>query len=156
MKRTHLFFISIGFIAFGIVGCKDDSKLNSDDFDSAEERVEVLQKEIKSFSPFENAEFELFNVNGFSNSSQRLPGASCSDYKFAIKLDPSRIDDWTKGMRKIEPEEYNDDWIRKIIKKNENDWKIQSEPEYYTRENEDVTAIVHRAEGIIFKRVITQ
>lgn len=130
------------------------NELDSDDYTSKRERVEILKKEIKSFSDFEDAEFELFNVNGFSNSRITVPGASSWNYKFVIKLDPSDIDKWTNGMVKIEAPEFNAQWMKKIIEKRENEWKTNSKPEFYIREGIGVTIIVYRPEGIIFKQVI--
>ena len=89
MKKVK---ILIGLLILGLYSCSEISnsnKLDSDNYKTKEERVEVLKKEIESFSEFGNAEFELFNVNGFSNSRTTLPGASSWDYKFAIKVKPS-------------------------------------------------------------------
>ncbi|MGD1891377.1 MAG: hypothetical protein ACFB15_12395 [Cyclobacteriaceae bacterium] len=128
--------------------------MDSDDYDTKKERVEVLKKEIKSFSDFENAEFELFNVNGFSNSRATVPGASSWDYKYAIKVKPSDVDKWTAGLLKIETDSSNDNWAKKIVQERKNDWKTETEPEFYSREEANVIIIVFRSDGIIFKRVI--
>ncbi|NRA12803.1 MAG: hypothetical protein HRT57_12670 [Crocinitomicaceae bacterium] len=77
MKKINLI---LGILIFVLSSCSDSSRLDSDNYETKEERVEVLKKEIKSFSEFENAEFKLFNVNGFSNSRTTVPGASSWDY----------------------------------------------------------------------------
>ena len=128
--------------------------MDSDDYNSKEERVEVLKNEIKSFSEFENAEFELFNVNGFSNSRTTVPGASSWNYEFAIKVNPSDLDKWTDGMIITDSSGYEDSWETKIIQERADDWRTDSEPEYYTRKGDDVIMVVYRDEGIIFKSVV--
>ena len=154
MNKIKLIFC---LLIIGLSSCSDSSNqniLDSDNYDTKEERVEVLKKEIKSFSEFENAEFELFNVNGFSNSRKMVPGATSLDYKFAIKVNPSEVDKWTDGLIAIESDNYDYNWMKKIIKKRTNDWRMDSEPEFYTRKGDNVIMIVYRSEGVIFKRVI--
>ncbi|WP_299246716.1 hypothetical protein [uncultured Aquimarina sp.] len=155
--RKSVFLLLLIIIVFN--SCFDSStsssnKLDSDDYDSKEERVEILRNQIKSFSEFENAEFELFNVNGFSNSRTTLPGASSWDYKFVIKIDPSDIKKWTEGMIQTIPEDHDDKWMKEIIEKRRMEWQTTSDPEKYTRNGDNVVMIVYRSEGIIFKRVV--
>ncbi len=151
-------FICILLVAIlGLTSCfetKNSSHLDSNDYDSKKERVEILKKEIKSKSNFENAEFELFNVNGFSNGRATVPGASSWDYKFVIKVKSSDTDKWTEGMIKVEPTDYEIDWTEKIIEKRKNEWTANSQPEFYTRKEGEVMLVLYRTEGIIFKRVI--
>ena len=68
MKRQ--FQIAITFITtFTLISCFDSStenNLDSDHFSTKTERVAVLKKEIKPYSEFHDAAFELFNVNGFT------------------------------------------------------------------------------------------
>ena len=154
MKKLNLL---LGLIILGLNSCSDTSNLNkldSDDYNTKEERIEVLKKEIKSFSEFENAEFELFNVNGFSISRTTVPGASSWDYKFAIKVNPSNVDKWTDGLITTELDAYDDKWAKKIIQERENDWTTESEPEFYHRKEDSVLMIVYKSEGIIFKHII--
>jgi hypothetical protein len=156
IKMKNLTYV-FSIIIFGLYGCSDSqnsNRLDSDDYGSKKERVETLKNEIKFYSDFENAEFELFNVNGFSNSRTTLPGASSWDYKFVVKVNPYEIDKWTNGMILIEPTDNNDEWMKKIIHERENKWKTESTPEFYTREGDNVMMIVYRSEGIIFKSVI--
>ncbi|WP_299442412.1 hypothetical protein [uncultured Aquimarina sp.] len=154
-KLTPIFLL----ITIGFSSCFDSSPsqsniLDSDDYDSKEERVEILKNEIKSFSDFENAAFELFNVNGFSNSRTMLPGASSWDYKFVVKINPSEIGAWTNGMIKTKTKYHDDEWMKKIIEDRKVEWQTTSDPEIYTRQGENVLMIVYRSEGIIFKRII--
>lgn len=149
--------ILIGLIILTLGSCSEtanSNKLDSDDYNTKEERIEVLKKEIKSFSEFENAEFELFNVNGFSNSRTTVPGASSWNYKFAIRVNPSDIDKWTDGMILIDSVDYNDSFMKTIIKERADDWRTESEPEMYTRKGDNVLMVVYRSEGILFKSVV--
>jgi hypothetical protein len=128
--------------------------MDSDDYDSKEERVEALKKEIKWFSDFENAEFELFNVNGFSNSRTIVPGASSWNYKFVIKTDPNGIDKWKEGMVKVDTVVFERDVINRIAKDRLSEWVTESEPECYVRVGDRVFMAVYRPEGIIYKSVV--
>ena len=119
MKRH--FQIAIAFITtFTLISCFDSStenNLDSDHFSTKTERVAVLKKEIKPYSEFHDAAFELYNVNGFSNSRSGLPGASSLDYKFAVKIQASDIDKWTQGFSLFEPQSIDTVWTHKIVEK---------------------------------------
>src|SRR5690606_4809241 len=135
---------------------KDSNQIDSDEYKTKVERIEVLKNEIKAQSEFNNAEFELFNVNGFSNSRETVPGTSSLDYKFVVKVDTSDIGKWTKEMMKLKSTTENINWTEEITEKRKDEWSTKSHPEFYSRENNNVTMIVYRTEGIIFKRVITE
>ncbi len=130
------------------------SKLDSDDFNNKVERIEKLKLEIKPFSDFLDAEFELFNVNGFHNQRTSVPGASSLDYKFVVKIDTVNISKWTTGMTEIELTSYDDSWTKEIIKGRKQNWSTLSKPLYFRRNGENVTMLVFKNEGIIYKRVI--
>ena len=85
-----------------------------------------------------------------------VPGASSLDYKFAIKVNTSDIDSWIAGMIKVELKDHDNNWTKEIIEKRKENWKTQSQPEYYTRKEDSVTLILFRDQGIIFKRVIAK
>ncbi|WP_425222663.1 hypothetical protein [Psychroserpens sp.] len=146
-------------ITLGLVSCSNfnnSNYLDSDTFKTKKERVACLKNEIKSKSEFDNAEFELFNVNGFSNSRiTTIPGTSSWDYKFVIRVNPSDIDKWTQEMLEIEPKNYNLNWTTEIIEKRAIDWITNSLPEFYTRTEDNVLIIIFRTEGIIYKRMIS-
>ncbi len=133
-----------------------NAKLESHKYASKKERVETLKKVIISKSEFTDAEFELFNVNGFSNNSISIPGTSSVDYKFVIKVKKSAIDKWTAGMTKFEPDKMNIDWMKKMVEIRADQWITKSKPEFYKRQNENVIMIVFRNEGIIYKRIVLQ
>lgn len=153
MKRLFYIIITIGMFSGCILSDPNSSKLNSKDYESKLERIEILKKEIKYFSDFLDAEFELFNVNGFHDHRISLPGASSWDYKFVIRVDSINISKWTTGMQVIEFTNYDDNWTKEIIKQRKQNWETTSEPQFFIRKGEDVTMIIYKNEGVIFKRV---
>ncbi|MBB4807197.1 hypothetical protein HNP38_002501 [Chryseobacterium defluvii] len=153
MKKLFQIIISIGILNGCTSSDSNPTKLDSNDYKSRVERVELLKKEIKSFSDIRDAEFELFNVNGFVNQRISVPGASSWDYKFAIRIDTINISKWTSGMQAIELINYDDNWTKEIIRHRKQNWITYSKPEYFIRKGENVTMLVFKKEGIIFKRV---
>lgn len=155
MKKSTLI---ISLIILGFNNCNESNnsnQLDSDTFKTKEERIKLLKNEIKSKSDFSNTEFELFNVNGFSNSRlTTIPGASSWDYKFVIRVKPTDIDKWTEGLQKTEPTDYDLSWTKKIVEKRASEWVRNSQPEFYKRNESNVMVIVYGNEGIIYKRVI--
>ncbi len=152
MKKYFYIIITIGFIT----SCSDSntSKLDSgDDYENKVERIEKLKMEIKPFSDFKDAEFELFNVNGFHNQRTSVPGTSSLDYKFVIKIDTENIAKWTTGMTEVELTDYDDSWTKEITKGRKQNWRTLSKPQYFKRNGENVTMLVFKNEGIIYKRV---
>jgi crotonobetainyl-CoA:carnitine CoA-transferase CaiB-like acyl-CoA transferase len=148
------------FIIFLIISCSSNNQkssstiLDSDDYETSKERVEILSKEITVFSKILDAEFELFNVNGFSNQRKSVPGASSLDYKFAIFVNREDISKWTEGMTETSVPANDYDWTNEILKNKKAHWKLNSTPKYYIRKGENVVMIVYQDEGTIFKRVI--
>ncbi len=155
MKQLTFILLTIAFCSYSCSGVKSSSNiLDSQNLNSKNKRIKILKKEIKLFSDFENAEFNLFNVNGFSNNRITLPGASSWDYKFALKVKPSHLDKWINDMVKIDTTNYDITWTKQLIEKRESEWKTNSKPEFYTRKRDHVMLVLYRNEGIIFKRVI--
>ena len=112
-----------------ISSCSETNRLDSDDFITAEERVEVLDSEIPDVSKIKDAEFELFNANGFSSSSGfAVPGASSLDYKFVVKIDTADVSKWKEGMTKFEPEHYDATWTMEIVKNRKGNWLTSTQP----------------------------
>ncbi|MES1181868.1 MAG: hypothetical protein ABUL44_03645 [Flavobacterium sp.] len=139
-----------------LMSCSTNTdRMDSLELSEKEERITTLRPEIKAYSDFSDAEFELFNVNGFSNSrsSITVPGSSSWYYKFAIKINPSDIAKWTTGMRQVDS--VSDiQWTKQIIVKRKENWKVESPPKYFVREGDDVEMIVYEKEGFIFKKII--
>lgn len=153
MKNSSKFLI---ILALTISSCSKPTKLDSDEFSTPGERVEILKQEISCFSEIKDAEFELYNVDGFKSSwGFSAPGLPYLDYKFVIKVDKEDVTKWREGMIKFEPEHYDTAWIKKIIKNREENWFTSSQPTYYVRQHdENVTMVEFYLEGIVFKRVI--
>ncbi|UII20294.1 hypothetical protein [Fulvivirga ligni] len=136
-------------------GCGDDNptKLQSADYDSREERIKVLKEVIVSSSDFQDAEFDLFNANGFTNSRTSLPGASSYEYKLAVKVQPAKIDQWTQGFVEMPSDNYDLQWTQTLVEERGQAWELRSKPEIYRRPESDVLVIIYRSEGFIFKRI---
>jgi hypothetical protein len=152
MQKHFYIIITIGFLTC----CSDSntSKLDSDDYENKLERIEKLKMVIKPFSDFQDAEFELFNVNGFTNQLTSVPGASSWDYKFVVKTDTVNISKWILGMTEVGLTSYDDSWTKEITKSRKQNWRTLSKPRYFKRKGDDVTMLVFKNEGIIYKRVI--
>lgn len=141
-----------------LLNCKHEPRISSKNFPDKNERIETLQKHVKFFSEVENAEFELFNLNGFEESFFSTPGATSLDYQFAVKIKPEDIENW-KDPDLVQQFNYPKSvkWMDDLIQFRSNDWRINSIPELYTRKNEDdVIIIFFPKEGYIFKRINQQ
>jgi hypothetical protein len=162
MKYVAWCFIVILSFA-GCIGVEDKGpvgsvprweQLRSIDLNNSSERVDVLSKEIKVFSPIKDAEFELFYVNGFhTKRNTSVPGASSYDYKFALKIHVNDISKWTEGFVRNDSLKYDDRWTESLIQIRKNNWKRHSKPFIFERKGEDTRLFVFLDEGIIFKRV---
>lgn len=137
-----------------LYGCSNNNRLTSENMNNKKKRIQTLRNEIEVLSELENVEFDLYNVNGFSNSRATIPGASSYDYKICLKVNPDDVEEWLTGMFKFTPTEYDDGWMTDITLTRKKDWKITSEPEFYTRKGDNVILILYRKDGIIFKRLI--
>lgn len=146
----------ISLVLISNLACNNSTHLDSLVYDSKEERIEVLKREVKCYSDFTNVEFDLFNVNGFSNNNTFLPGSSSWDYKFVIKVDTVDIKYWLKDMIRIHPDDFNFDWTYKLIKLREVEWETKSNPEFYKRLESHVFVMVHRYEGILYKPIFKE
>lgn len=132
------------------------SRKTSDGVTDKEKRICELSKEIVLFTPIHDAEYNLFNVNGFSNSRISLPGASSWNYVFQIKIDTGEIDRWTEGMRQYSIAASDTLWLKKIRQNSPKEWQRNSTPELFKREEAQVSVLVFREEGIIYKNIIQQ
>ena len=142
-----------------MTSCSRPTRLDSDEFSTTRERIEILKKEVVCVTAIHDAEFELFNVNGFGDSNGlSVPGASSSDYRFVVRVDTSDISKWREGFTHVDPSDANDNWTRDIIKNRKETWSTSSKPAYYVRQDLpdgwSTTMIVYSSEGILFKRVI--
>ncbi len=129
------------------------TEMNSSSIVDKEKRISALMSEINEPSEILDAEFLLFNVNGFTHSRASLPGASGWDYKFVVRIDSSNIDKWIDN-RFFRSNNFESEWADKLIKSRDVNWETDSEPEYYRTSDSLVFLIVYRKECIIYKRFI--
>lgn len=149
MNQFSLFFIIIL-----ISSCQPTTtQLDSDDFATPAARIAAIEQEIITQSPLQQAEFELFNVNGFAQAPTNLPGASSWNYKVALKVDTSSISKWTVGFSSVAQLKENLAWMDSITQQRKEQWVHTSSPEFFIRENTTVYMIVYRKEGFIFKSI---
>ena len=153
--KTHLFLaILIGLLTGSCKSNKSDSTtLTSFDINDQTERIDILKREVKTFSELKDAEFYLINANGFSNQRITVPGASSLNYQFVIKIDTNDIPKWTEGMIEIPAYNINKDWLERIPSSRTENWKTYSVPKSYTRVGDSVMMVVYKDEGIIFKHL---
>lgn len=148
----------ITVLCFILASCANSHKnntLTSVEIESTEDRIAILKREIVSKSEFQDAEFLLFNVNGFTNSRvTSIPGPSSWDYRFAIKVEPSEVKNWIADFTKIDAKEYTSDWINSLVIHRNQNWERKSAPEVYKREESNTFIIVYQKEGIVFKRIL--
>lgn len=158
VKLEKCFFMFLLLINLLPTGCSSNhtSKLDSDNYSTATARVKALKNEIIAPSDFTDAAFELYNVNGFSNSRFSVPGASSWDYRFAVKIAQADIVKWTQEMTRMTELNIDLEWTRQITRLENTKWHTQSQPEYFQKPEEDVFLIVYRNESIVFKRVIAR
>lgn len=128
--------------------------IDSDTFNTVLDRVNFLEKEIKAFSPIKDAEYELFNVNGFHfEKNTTTPGGSSYDYRFVVKIDPADISKWTDGFSRNDSIAFDSTWTEKIILKRKENWERHSAPIVLSRPGGFVELYLFKDEGIIFKRI---
>ena len=133
---------------------KDNTHLNSLHL-NYRERMRLVSQNITLFSPIQDAEFELFNVNGFKGQRIALPGPSSWNYIIAIRIDTSYISKWTSDFVETDADSLDGYFTEEIIQHRVKNWTRHSTPRYFKRKNGDrVFMKVYQKEGIIFKRII--
>jgi len=92
-----------------------------------------LSKEVHFYSKVFNAEFNLFNVNGFNHKPNffDVPGSSSRHYKFLVKINPSDTRLWKKGFLEIKADIKKEKWVFDLIPKLPEEWKIYSKPNFF-------------------------
>ena len=155
MRNTKsIFFIIVANICFS---CSHKTELKSDQLNDKSERIDILSDEVKLFSEIQNAEFDLFNVNGFSDDFLVFPGASSTYYEFVVKLNQNDIEKWREDLIETNGNIEDEKWIFDLIKIRQNEWIINSKPKFYTRNGEyGVKIIIFEKEGIVFKSINQQ
>ncbi|WP_375562273.1 hypothetical protein ACE193_06910 [Bernardetia sp. OM2101] len=169
MKKLTLFLFSLLILA----SCTSNSsnRLESFEIENKEKRIEVLSEQIKEYSEILDAEYSLFNANGFENRVVFVSAASYWDYKIALQIDANNLDKWLIGMYNAENENAEDSvWIKTILdnldttrKQNWIENMEKSNPKRFTisaTNGYTKVAIVYQNdtidEAVIFERIIQQ
>jgi len=147
----YLFICSIAFL----ISCKSPSEMTSIEVDKATERVEILEKEINSFSEIQDAEYDLFNVNGFSKGRIFVAGGSSFRYDYVIKIDTSELHKWTDDMIITAGDEYSVKRFEELVSIRKENWNVNSKPTYY-KSGDMGNMMVYKEEGIIFKSIYVE
>ncbi|TSE09367.1 hypothetical protein [Aquimarina algiphila] len=152
----HIYKITVlCFVLTSCVNSHNNNTLTSVEIESTEDRVATLKREIVSKSEFHDAEFLLFNVNGFANSRVTgIPGPSSWNYRFGIKVKPSEIKNWIADFTRIDAKEYTFDWTNDLVVHRNQNWERKSVPEVYKREDGNTFIVVYQKEGIVFKQIL--
>ena len=129
--------------------------MTSIEVEGASERIEILVKEINTFSEIRDAEYDLFNVNGFSKSRTLVAGGSSLLYDFVIKVDTSKLHKWTDDMKITTPDNYSIKRFEELVLIRKENWNVSSKPTYYKR-GDLVNMMVFKEEGIIFKSIYSK
>lgn len=135
--------------------CSNKTEIVSKNISDKNERIQKLIVEIKYFSGIRDAEFDLYNVNGFSDDFVMIPGSSSIDYKFVVKVNPKKVADWTTDLEKTNGDIRAEKWVNSLIETRKNNWQTTSKPIFYKRKDDDtIRVIVFEKEGIIFKHIL--
>lgn len=121
--------------------------LRSKNFDNTSERINQLIEVVDLPTKINDAEFVLFNIDGFNKSRMQI-GLSAWDYRYAVKLDSNNIEKWLEGFSHIDGEP-DIKWLKSYLSLNEN-WKLTSEYELYKNDSRE-SIILFRGEAIIIK-----
>lgn len=149
MKTSFLHMIVFLGVAFS---CDQrNTELTSETFQTSEKRVQQLKQQIVAPTDFRDAQFRLFNVNGFSRSVAGVPGASSYDYKFILKIDPNDMNAWTKGLKEASGRDMK--WINELIQNEEKSWFPTNQGEQYYSDERNVLLVLFRKDSLLAKRV---
>lgn len=152
LKKINFTLILVLLFCFS---CSNKTEIKSKNISDKNERIQQLIVEIKYFSGIRDAEFDLYNINGFSDDFVMIPSRSSIDYKFVIKVIPKKISDWTKDLQKTTGNIQSEKWAGSLIETRKNNWQTASKPVFYKRKNDStITVIVFEKEGIIYKRIL--
>lgn len=135
-------------------------EINSSEITDKQERIENLSEEIAVFSEILDAEYNLFKSSGFGFTSDFILsqlGPTDTDYKFAVKVKPSDVTKWKKGLIGMKGDINNEHWIQELTQDRKQNWFTSSTPVFYTRPNEiNLTIVIYEKEGIIFKSIVQE
>lgn len=137
-----------------LFSCKNETRITSENISNKEERIKILQKHVKYFSEVEDAQFDLFNVNGFGNNFSLVPGSSNLDYKFVVKVKTEDIDKWRKDFLPVPHGSKNEEWIYPLKNSLKSDSTSNNpRPNTSSFVKDGVYMIIDYDESFIFKRI---
>ncbi len=122
----------------------------SSQFATDAEKIAFLQQYLTLPSPVEAAEYHIVYHD---NSTGGVPGPSDWDMRVVLRVAPTQLEGWTVDMQPVAADAVDLAWGYELLPVDAQ-WKINSEPTIYTRNN--VIVAVFAPEGILFKRVWTQ
>lgn len=123
----------------------------SSSFKTQQQKIAFLQRYAACPSPILATEF---HIQYFNNSGGGIPGPSNWDIRFAVKVSPHSVRNWTKDFRPVHPESINHAWWTNLPLA-DNIWTRKSAPKYYLRPDTKTYLMVYENEGIILKRIST-
>lgn len=144
-------------VGFSMLSCTNTSELKSIAIDDKAKRIAILENEVNFFSSVTDAEFDLFNVNGFSGDVVLIPGASSSLYRFVVKVNPHEVKKWEDGLVDTIIAPDNQKWMLELVSHRKENWKVDSKPKFFTRKHSRKTVIaIFEKEGIVYKCIDAQ
>ena len=149
------------FSCLFFLGCDDgasDNELSSTNIEPATQRVKTLLPLILAPTPIIDAEYVLFNANGFGNKRDLFPAPpapSYWSYDFVVKVTPDDVEAWTDGFIALDSM-GNQAQFDIIPTERAANWTTSTLPSFYARKAQGVVMVVFPQDGIIYKRVIQQ
>ena len=116
------------------------------------EKISFLNQYLTAKSAIEAAEFIIEYQD---NSGGWVPGPSDWDIKAAMKVSPRDTILWAEGLDRVLSEDNDLSWGMRLLPQSEV-WRIESKPQIFVRQNEDVTVVIFEPEGIVLKHVRSQ
>lgn len=151
-----------------LLSCSDDmrtrehgTRFNSKDYPEQKERLAAFSKVLSTHSTIKDAEFDLFNVNGFGDT-RSVPGASSWFYRYVVKVAPADVGAWCDFLHplNLDTSRTRQNWQDSLVSLHKDQWVCHSAPQFYTAipesfvEGKGLLVIVYRPEGIIFREVM--
>ena len=136
-----------------LVSCSDNKTLKSDTIKNSTARIAILKKHIKPYSEIKDAEFYLFNSDGFDGGPTLGLGPADINYDFVVKVNPLEINKWKQNL--IETTggfEY--ERLKSLTEKRAQNWITSSKPKFYKdKDIETSLVIIFEEEGIVYEQI---
>ena len=121
----------------------------SSDISSNAEKIAFLSRYLSAKSGIEAAEFI---IDYQDNSGGGVPAPSEWDIQAAIKVQSQDTSLWAEGLDRVLSEDTDLSWGMRLLPQAAM-WRIESKPQIFVRQDEDVTVAIFEPEGIVLKRV---